>query len=132
MIGCGVHQSRNRVNDRWTQSHLQFYKPLSLRVCKILDVIGVSEELRRLRIDVASTREILHTVIAKYVKDSTFSLYIFGSIAEGTASGGLESDVDYVYCIEEWGVIDKVENAPKDKPLTLLMVREEDTKPGYI
>ena len=109
----------------------QFYKPLSLRVCKILDEIGVSEEIRRLRIDVASTREVVHTTVAKYIKEGTFSLYIFGSVAEGTTTGGLESDVDYVYCIEEWDVIDKIENVPKDKPLTLLMVRDEDTKPGY-
>ena len=108
-----------------------FYKPLSLRVCKLLDDIGLSEEIRRMRIDVARTREILHTIVTKYVKSGDFSLYVFGSVAEGTTTEGLKSDVDYVYCTEEWRVVDKIENAPKDKPLTLLMVRDETTKPGY-
>ena len=107
-------------------------KDLSLAICKVLDEIGASEETRRLRIHTAITREILHTITTQFVKGGIFDFFVFGSLAEGTTIRGLNSDVDYVYCINEWNVIDAVGAASTDTPFSLLMVRDEATKPGYV
>ena len=107
-------------------------KDLSLAICKVLDEIGASEETRRLRIDTAITREILHTITKQFVKGGVFDLFIFGSLAEGTTIRGLNSDADYVYCINEWNVIDAVGATSTNTPFGLLMVRDETTKPGYV
>ena len=53
-----------------------------------------------------------YTRLLRFVKDGIFNLYIFRNIVEGTMTGGLVPDIDYVYCIEEWGVVKNGDEIP--------------------
>ena len=109
-----------------------FFKPLSLRVCKILDNIGANDETRRLIVDTSITRDIIFTFVLGVKKPRPKSMYIFGSSAEGTRTVGMYSDVDYLVCHEYPEVFQNTSDAINiDKRSALLMVKDKDTRPGY-
>ena len=103
---------------------------LSLRLYDILENVGASEEIRARRQKTAFTKEILQTVTQKALTPN-FSIYTFGSYSEGTTLGGLNSDIDCVYCDDDIDVIDQQQNAPNDKMFAYLTIRDENTPPGY-
>lgn len=106
-----------------------FYKPLSLRLCKILDSIGASEDNRMVHMETSITLEIINSCV---IKSKNKSSYIFGSRAEGTTTIGLNSDIDILYCNESFEVFQCISDIPMQHDGQYrLIVREKNTKPGY-
>lgn len=123
-----------------------YYSPLSLRLWRVLENIGVSEDIRNVRMDVAVTREILATIKARFAYNPKTRWNIFGSYSEGTTTFGcyffeynkttlnnfgLLSDIDFLASFEDLQVIQDLGEAPADKT-SFLIVTDEDTKPGYV
>ena len=102
-----------------------YYKPLSLRLFSLLDDIGASEEIRKVRMESSVTRELFQTVYWQ----PEVSAYSFGSQADGTTTTGMESDVDVVRILNNLPVV----TDPQEHPLgTSLVVIQDDTTPaGY-
>ena len=102
-----------------------YYKPLSLRLFSLLDDIGASEEMRKVRMESQVTREILNTVHWQ----PEVSVYHFGSQADGTTTEGMESDAYVVFILNNIQVV----TDPQDHPAgTSLLVIQDDTTPaGY-
>ena len=75
----------------------------------MLDDIGASEEVRKLRIESTVTMEILETV---YLQPEV-SVYYFGSRPDGTTTLGMKSDVDKVYIFNNLPVV----TDPSDHPV---------------
>ena len=106
-----------------------FYKPLSLRLCEILDIIGASEDTRKWHMETAIATEIGNTFIRK---DHSVSSYVFGSKAEGTTTHGLNSDTDFLYCYDIPEVLQNISDTPLQYDQQwMLIVRDGHTKPGY-
>ena len=107
-------------------------KFLSLKVCKLLDDIGASEELRKQCMETAVKEEVIGTVLAR-LQGARFTCYIFGSSSEGTKTVGLMSDVDHLISQEIFEVCQhENEIKPSDSYLgSLLLVTDPSTKPGY-
>ena len=104
-----------------------FYKPLSLRLCEILDIIGASKDTRKWYMEVAIATEIVYTFIRKGCM-----LHVFGSAAEGTTTYGLKSDNDFLYCDDIPEVLQSIFDTPLQYDRQcLLIVRDGHTKPGY-
>ena len=109
-----------------------YYKTLSLGLWRALESVGVTEEIRALRLDSALRREILGYLGAYFEDESTFSFYIVGSSFEGTSTAGLESDTDILYCQDAVEVIEDIQAKPTEAFACLLIVRDNTTKPGYV
>lgn len=123
-----------------------YYKPLSLRLCRVLDNIGVSEDIQKIRMEVATNREILSSVKSLFSSHPKITNHIFGSYSEGTTTSGcyffdynkrtltnlgLFSDVDFLNSFEDFEVVQDITEAPADKT-SFLLVTDEETKPGYV
>ena len=102
-----------------------YYKPLSLKLCRVLDDAGASVEVRNLMTQEYDAGEILETLICK----PKFSAHVFGSAYEGTQTRGMESDVDSVYVNEDIPVVTKVREDLRR--ICLLLVQDQDTPAGY-
>ena len=102
-----------------------YYKLLSLRLFSLLDDIGASEEMRKVRMESAVTHEILHTVHWQ----PKVSVYNFGSQADGTTTKGMESDADVVRILRNL----PVGTDPQDHPVgtSLLLIQDVTTPAGY-
>ncbi|KAL3883292.1 hypothetical protein ACJMK2_029574 [Sinanodonta woodiana] len=101
-----------------------YYKEVSLRLNRILDAVGLGEDIRWKRINMWIQSEEVASVIYGYEH------HCFGSQAEATTTYGLQSDVDYV-CFIGGRVIKNLESWMPDVP-TLLIVNDEHTPPGYV
>ena len=105
------------------------YKSLSLRLCEILDTIGASEDTRKLHMEKAIAIEIVNTFTRK---DHSVSFHVFGSLAEGTTTYGLNSDSDALYYNDIPEVLQSISDTPLQYDRTyMLIVRDGHTKPGY-
>lgn len=105
-------------------------KYISVRLGRVLDIIGASEEVRRERQRNAVTSEILMSLASRHFDNSKQTTYIFGSASEGSTIPGLHSDVDTLLCNGDNYVFDRLEESiPKGEHF--LMVQDEDTSPGY-
>ena len=104
---------------------------LSVRVAKILDSIGASEEIRQHSIQTAVTSEILLTYLQRQIFGISASCYIFGSSSEGTTTLGLHSDVDRLISKDNWRVVQDESGLRPQEPVSLLMVTDVITRPGY-
>ena len=102
-----------------------YYKPLSLRLFSVLDDIGASEEVRKVRMESQVTREILRTVHWQ----PQDSVYYFGSQADGTTTEGMESDADVVYILNNLPVV----TDPQEHSLgtSLVVIQDATTPAGY-
>ena len=109
-----------------------YYKPLSLKVCKALDNIGASGKSRKRWKNAAFTNEILLSVLSRYTCDDRHLYYQFGGSAEGTTTLGLWSDVDTLFCKENVEVVQDLTSGlfPENK-VCFLMISDNDTMPGY-
>ena len=102
-----------------------YYRPLSLRLFSVLDEIGASEDVRKVRMESMVTREILETVEFQ----PEVSPYIFGSQGDGTTTSGMESDTDLVCILNNLPVV----TDPSEHPVgtSLLLIQDATTPAGY-
>ena len=112
-------------------SQSSLHRSLSVGLCNILDNLGASEEMRQVRRETGTTREILGTLASRFIGDTAISDYTFGSSIEGTTIPGLHSDLDKLFVFEEWQVIQDVTEPHRKAKYLLLLVKDENTKPGY-
>ena len=107
-------------------------KCLSVKVCKVLDDVGVSEEVRKRCMEMAVYEEVIGTVIARF-QGANFTCYIFGSSSEGTKTMGLMSDVDNLISQDLLEVFQTESEirVTDSRPDCLLLVCDPHTKPGY-
>lgn len=101
------------------------YKTLSLKLYQVMEHIGFTVEMRDLRMEVRTCREILYTIAYQ----PAFSVYHFGSSIEGTGIAGPKSDVDSVFINNELPVITECSDASHGK--TLLLIQDSNTQAGY-
>ncbi|KAL3857185.1 hypothetical protein ACJMK2_011877 [Sinanodonta woodiana] len=102
----------------------EYYKEVSLRLNRVLDTVGLEEDVRWKRINMWIATEEIDRV------GYSFPVHYFGSQAEATTTQGLKSDIDCVICAPWKGVKD-LESWEPDL-LTLLVVSDETTAPGYV
>ncbi|KAL3883196.1 hypothetical protein ACJMK2_029512 [Sinanodonta woodiana] len=102
----------------------EYYKEVSLRLNRVLDAVGLGENIRWKRINMWIQSEELISVIYEGKH------HYFGSQAEATTTPGLQSDVDRVFCSKCRVITDLVSWMPNIK--TFLIVNDEHTPPGYV
>ena len=102
---------------------MKHHKSLSLAVFGVLEDLGATIETRNITMEAAITAEILHTI-----EVAPSSLYIFGSAYEGTATEGLQPDIDGAIILPDMPVITDIANCPSSN--SYLLVPEE--QPGYV
>ena len=102
---------------------------LSVRLYDVLDKVGASAEFRKLRQDCMISKEIINT-FTDQGSEKLISSYIFGSSSEGSTTPGMNSDTDWLLCVDEYPAIDNISDAGDG--LALLMIRVKDTQPGYV
>ncbi|KAK3577975.1 hypothetical protein CHS0354_008919 [Potamilus streckersoni] len=102
----------------------EYYKEVSLRLNRVLDSVGLGEDIRWKRINMWIQTEELMTVVTKTAH------HYFGSHAEATTAPGLQSDIDGVYCLR-CRFIEDLERWMPDNS-TFLTVSDENTPPGYV
>ena len=102
-----------------------YYKPVSLRLWEVLDLVGLSEDNRNTCHELYRRMEILGTLRP----NSQHEMYIFGSSCEGTRTMNMDSDFDYVLADTWMSVVQNITEAPQG--LSVLLVQQETTKAGY-
>ena len=115
---------------------MDFEKPLSLCLHRIMDKIGASQDLRKFQIHSAISMELLDTVCA-YIADEKFRCYIFGSHSEGTRIithiPKRDCDVNYLFCLKNSEVVQSLsEIKPEQDIQYMLAVTDAITRPGYV
>ena len=119
-----------------TQNEQNFEKPLSLRLHRIMNIIGASPVLREFQIHSAISMELLDTVCA-WIAGEKFRCYIFGSHSEGTRIithiPKRDCDVNYLFCLRNSEVVQSLsEIKPDQNTQYLLAVTDAITRPGYV
>ncbi|KAL3883195.1 hypothetical protein ACJMK2_029485 [Sinanodonta woodiana] len=105
-------------------SNIPDYKEVSVRLNRVLDTVGLDENIRWKRINMwIQSEEVMSEI-------DEMELHYFGSQAEATTTPGLRSDVDLVYC-PKWRVIKDIKCRMPDIS-TFLIVNDEHTPPGYV
>ena len=102
---------------------MKHHRSLSLDLFGVLEDLGATIENRNITMEAAITTEILHTI-----EVAPSPVYIFGSAYEGTATEGLQPDIDGAMILPEMPVITDIANCPSSN--SYLLVPEE--KPGYV
>ena len=97
----------------------------SLRLCQVMDQIGVSEEIRK----VWKETYIRNEIMSSY-NGATKESYIFGSSIEGSKTLSMVSDVDELIALSSIPVIQNEADATRGKSF-LLVQGDVDHKPGY-
>ena len=102
-----------------------YYRPLSLRLFSVMDDIGASEDVRKVRMESSVTSEILNTVN----RQPEMSVYSFGSRADGSTTEGVKSDLDTVVIFNNLPVV----TDPSEHPVgtSLLLIQDATTPAGY-
>ena len=102
-----------------------YYRPLSLRLFSVMDDIGASEEVRKVRMESRVTDEILMTMYWQ----PEMSVYNFGSKVDGTTTPGMNSDEDIVYIFNNLPVV----TDPSEHPVgtSFLFIQDATTPAGY-
>ncbi|KAK3598473.1 hypothetical protein CHS0354_039561 [Potamilus streckersoni] len=101
----------------------QYYKEVSSRLNRILDTVGLGDDIRWKRINMWIQSEELLSVSFE------IRYHFFGSQAEATTTPGLQSDMDSVIC-ESCRVLKDREIWMPGIP-TFLIASDENTPPGY-
>ncbi|KAL3883290.1 hypothetical protein ACJMK2_029572 [Sinanodonta woodiana] len=101
-----------------------YYKEVSLRMDRVLDTVGLGEDIRWKRINIWIQSEEVRSMI------HNGNHHYFGSQAEATTTPGLHSDIDRVFCYK-FRVIKDLESWMPDIT-TFLIVNDEHTPPGYV
>ncbi|KAL3882946.1 hypothetical protein ACJMK2_029248 [Sinanodonta woodiana] len=102
-----------------------YYKDVSARLNRVLDTVGLGEDIRWKRINMfIQSGDMLSLAINK-------GIHYFGSQAEATTTPGLQSDIDTVIYEESYRVVKKLERWMPYIP-TLLIVSDENTPPEYV
>ena len=99
---------------------------LSLMVYKLLDKLGLSEEIRKLHREHAYTAEISKNPILGDICRS----YTFGSAIEGTQTPGMNSDIDVALVLPAIEVFTKCSSS--GGKLGVIVVQDETTPPGLV
>ena len=102
---------------------MEHHKSLSLELFNIMEDLGATIETRNMTTEAAISGEILHTIAV-----APSSLYVFGSQYEGTATEGLQPDIDEALIFPDMPVITDIANCPSSN--SYLLVPEE--QPGYV
>ena len=95
-------------------------RSLSIKLYDVMEKIGVSERTRKIRQEIAISSEIIMT-FKNQIKNVPITVYIFRSHCEDTSTTELNSDIDRVYCHEQYPVINYIQTAPSG--LSLLLIR---------
>ena len=102
----------------------------SMALERVLDEVGISEEIIKSRRDRWFEFEILAT-LRRRLKYSKNSVYVFGSQIEGTTLSDLGSDIDILLCNDGIPVVESISSAPTEGK-TYLLCRNETTPAGYV
>ncbi|KAL3885780.1 hypothetical protein ACJMK2_025819 [Sinanodonta woodiana] len=102
---------------------------ISLIVMKLLHHIGINKKVRKWRRYMWTQLETLLSLKNTHETGNCGQVFVFGSQIEGSTTAGLKSDLDLVLFADVFAVINIQDAEPGI--LTFLMVRDEDTNPGY-
>ena len=102
---------------------MKHHKSLSFALFDAMEDLGATIETRNINMETAISGEILGTIVV-----APASLYAFGSYYEGTATEGLQPDIDGAIIRPEMPVITDIANCPSSN--SYLLVPEE--QPGYV
>ncbi|KAL3857141.1 hypothetical protein ACJMK2_011836 [Sinanodonta woodiana] len=102
----------------------EYYKEVSLRLNRILDSVGLAEDIRWKRINMWIQSD---EVISLHYNCTA---HFFGSQPEATTTPGLNSDIDHVICLNTIAVQNIQNWAPRR--INVLVVSDESTPPGYV
>ncbi|XP_045202755.2 uncharacterized protein LOC123556227 [Mercenaria mercenaria] len=107
----------------------EYTQNVSLRLSNVLDEIGVNDNIVMKRRNTVLTEESLRTV-TKTLEGLDTTLFHFGSRTEGTTTAGLLPDSDTLVCDNHFNIMQDLGEWQQGFT-NLLMVRDEDTPPGY-
>ncbi|KAH3845584.1 hypothetical protein DPMN_087865 [Dreissena polymorpha] len=85
---------------------------LSIKLCKVLEDIGVTEELINLNRYVSILRDVLHTSIYTHTH---VVIHTFGSQIEGSITLGMHSDIDTLFYLDTLAAYTDVTDRPPSK-----------------
>lgn len=110
----------------------KYYKALSRKVYQILDQITASEEIRQLWMKIGNSKETQSDFVDLFlgiIPETKF--YLMGSAYEGSRTPGMESDLDFLICDIRLMVFQDLTQVEKHTDC-LLLVHDDQTKPGYV
>ncbi|XP_053381723.1 uncharacterized protein LOC128549230 [Mercenaria mercenaria] len=102
---------------------------MSMCLSEILSDIGLNEEMVLKRRRAWLQRESLAT-LAHRLKGIQQTIYMFGSLTEGTTTFGMRSDNDMLIYYDIHNVVSGIEDCKPEK-INLLVFSEVSTPPGY-
>ena len=102
---------------------MKHHRSLSLDLFGVLEDLGATIETRNIMMESAISGEILRTITV-----SPGSLYVFGSMYEGTSTEGLLPDSDQALILPDMPVITDIANCPSSNSYLLV----PDEQPGYV
>ncbi|KAK3599461.1 hypothetical protein CHS0354_006582 [Potamilus streckersoni] len=101
----------------------EYYKEVSLRLSRVLDTVGLGEDIRWQKINMWIQTQ-------KMISATYRRARLLGSQAEATTTPGLQSDIDTIIPLN-FTVIQNIESwVPKVR--NFLVVSDENTPPGYV
>ena len=107
------------------------YRPLSRRLYRVLEDIGVCTSARDMMIKTMTIREILLSAqISTLTRCNQLPIYTFGSSFEGTTTPGLKSDIDTVLVLDFYLVVTNLAEAQQHLSC-LLLLQDASTPAGY-
>ena len=102
---------------------MKYHRSLSLALFNIMEDLGATIETRNIKMEAAVSMEILQTIT-----HAPSSLYVFGSVYEGTSTEGLLPDVDVAVIRPHMPVITDIAKCPSSNNYLLV----PDEQPGYV
>ena len=102
---------------------MKHHRSLSLHLFDVMEDLGATIEKRNLKMEATITTEILDTITF-----SPIPVYVFGSKYEGTATEGLQPDIDEAFILPHMPVITDIANCPSSNSYLLV----PDEQPGYV
>ncbi|KAK3599470.1 hypothetical protein CHS0354_006591 [Potamilus streckersoni] len=100
----------------------EYYKDVSLRLGRVLDTVGLEEDIRWQKINMWIQTQKMNSVTLSRAR-------FLGSQGEATTTPELKSDVDIITLIP-YTVIQNLESWVPEVP-KILLVSDENTRPGY-
>ncbi|XP_060561482.1 uncharacterized protein LOC132721231 [Ruditapes philippinarum] len=102
---------------------------LSLKLSEVLDDICVNERMVMRRRRNYMLQETISNMMHKFTGTNIIE-YNLGSQSEGTTTRGLGSDLDILFCMHDYNIIEDWSEWEHDKK-NYLMIHDENTTPGY-